>query len=118
MPNLAASTESSPGAPPPRPPGGERALKLVSRFTTVDEFLDSVSTLVDETSLFIVSRKPFPIGKRRFLLQLQGRETMVEGAGEILDAPAPLAGPGSPVGVRLRFLELSEGSVVMHRRLL
>jgi hypothetical protein len=101
-------------------PGELRTLRMVTRFGSVAEFEQAFARLVDETSLFVVTRRLFAVGDRlRFVIQLQDRETVVmSGEGDIVESPARLPGSDTGVGMRLRLTKLGAASMLLHRRLL
>src|SRR5262245_26304681 len=97
----------------------QRFLRLVSRFVTREEFLDVFQQFVDENSIFVATRQPLPAGRRqRIAIQLKTGDTMLFGEGEVIESPAHFAGPGSPLGMRLKILSLDERSRLLHRELL
>jgi hypothetical protein len=99
--------------------GKARMLRFVSRCTTVDELVDTFANLIDETTLFICTKNVFDVGlRRRFAVTLRNGTPVLRGEAEVQESPARLAGPSSPIGIRLRLLKLTPDSLALRERLL
>ena len=94
-------------------------LRFVSRCNSVDELIEAFANLIDETTLFICTRSVFDVGlQRRFVVTLASGVPMLRGEAQVLESPARLSGPDSPVGLRLRLLKLTPESMALRDRLL
>jgi PEGA domain-containing protein len=98
---------------------GKRLLRIVTVCSTVDEFVQLFSELVDETSIYIVTRHPLPAGTRRLVrVQLANGETAMRADGEISESHANGEGPGGQNGMRLKLLTMDERTHAVHKKLL
>ena len=98
---------------------GKRLLRIVTVCSSADEFVQLFSELVDETSIYIVTRHPLPAGTRRLVrVQLANGETVMRADGEISESHANGEGPGGQNGMRLKLLTMDERTHAIHKKLL
>jgi len=91
---------------------------VVTRCATAEEFFSSFRPFVDDTSVFIPTRSPRPVGTRQaFLIQLKDGQPMLRGQGEVIES-FPEAGEPKRVGMRLHILSLDTASQAMFARLM
>ncbi|HEU5061281.1 MAG TPA: PEGA domain-containing protein, partial [Kofleriaceae bacterium] len=94
-------------------------LRFVSRCASLDELVETFASLIDETSLFICTKNVFDVGlRRRFAVTLRNGTPVLRGEAEVQESPARLAGPSSPIGIRLKLLKLTPDSLQLRERLL
>jgi len=103
----------SPAATAPGP------IRVVTNCSTRDEFLLRFARFVDETSIFVITPAPLPIGTARpFACQLDDGSVVLAGRCRVADAFTRGDGPGGLSGMRLAFVELAPGTAEVHRALL
>lgn len=96
-----------------------RVLRVVTRCSTREQFLDLFGPHADQDSLFIFTNSPRPVGTRQwFLIQLATGEPMMRGECEIIECHTHGEGPQGRNGIRIRLLVLDVPSREMHRALL
>ncbi|MEJ7734520.1 MAG: hypothetical protein WKG00_35645 [Polyangiaceae bacterium] len=94
-----------------------RRLRVVTRCADIDEFMAAFAPFTDETSLFVVTTAPRPVGPRQpFVIQLRDGTSVLSGEGDVVES---LHDPDAPVrGMRVRLLALDEDGRRMHEALL
>jgi hypothetical protein len=96
-----------------------RLLRVVTRCATRVEFLATFDRFVDETSVFVATHQPRPLGaKLPFAIALRDGEAVLRGEGEVIESQVDTAGPLRRPGMRLRLLRLDGPSQEVHRELL
>jgi hypothetical protein len=92
---------------------------VVTRSETTEEFLTTFRAFVDETSMFVPTRSPRPVGTRQaFLIQLKDGTPMLRGQGEVIESFPDGPAPAKRVGMRLKILSLDRASQELHTRLM
>jgi hypothetical protein len=105
-------------AKPPRVPP-ERTLRFATALEDLDAFVEAFSQLVDDRSLFIVTRHPLKVGLIcQFVVTLRDGTPVLRGEGEVLESPATLSQTSPVTGIRIRVQRLSPSSVELYQRLL
>jgi hypothetical protein len=100
-------------------PPTNRLLRVVTRCATRDEFLATFDRFVDESSVFVATHQPRPVGARLpFAIALKGGESVLKGEGEVIEAFLEAAGSLRRPGMRLRILRLDAPSREVHQVLL
>jgi hypothetical protein len=108
----AAARAPAASADPPR-----RRLRVVTRCATKEEFLIAFAPLADETSIFVLTSVPRPLGIRQpFVIELRDGAPMLRGEAEVVESVSDPAAPAR--GMRLRLLTVDEQSLGIHRELL
>src|SRR5262245_26575376 len=93
-----------------------RLLRIVTRCSSVDEFTTTFERFIDETTIFIVTGDPRPVGvKQPFVITLSNGEALLHGEAEVLETRTGATGPR---GMRLRFLRLDDRSRAFHRQIM
>jgi hypothetical protein len=91
-----------------------RTLRVVTRCTSLDEFVEGFAPLVDETSVFLVTSTELAPGtERRLVFQLADGTVALQGRTTVVEAGVADAASGR-VGMRLRFTELTGTSREVH----
>jgi hypothetical protein len=97
----------------------KRLLRIVTVCSTSDEFVSLFGELVDDTSIYIVTRHPLPVGTRRLVrVQLASGEPVMRADGEIITAHTNNDGPGGQNGMRVKLLTMDERTHAIHKKLL
>jgi len=109
-------------APPERESESSSAankrLRIVTRCGTLDEFFATFGPFADDTSLFIVTNKPRPLGLRQpFVIQLREGETIMRGDVEVVQSITDGTGPDGRNGMRLRLEQADDATRDMLHRL-
>ncbi len=94
-----------------------RLLRVVSRCTSVDDFVTVFRRFSDGESLFIVTKNPKPVGtKQPVSITLSDGVPVLAGLGEVVEAHTDGGGPAGRPGMRLKFASLDgEGRAVLKR---
>ncbi|HTE54346.1 MAG TPA: hypothetical protein VK698_26005 [Kofleriaceae bacterium] len=88
-----------------------RALRIVSQCATAEEFVAAFHPYLDRDSLFIATGSPEDPGQAvRFVLTLAGGETILRGAGRVVESHRDRANFYGLRGMKLQFDELDDGS--------
>ncbi len=97
------------GVPEPEP--DIRTLRIVSSCDTAERFAAMFSRYCDETSLFIATPAPKPVGDRiRFALTLASGNPVLTGLGRVIESHDNKQNRFNRPGMRIRFEELDETS--------
>ena len=97
----------------------KRLLRIVTVCATPDEFVNLFGELVDDTSIYIVTRHPLPVGTRRLVrVQLKSGDPVMRADGEIIESHANSDGPGGQNGMRVKLLTMDERTHAIHKKLL
>ncbi len=95
-----------------------KRLRIVTRCGTLDELIATFGPFADESSLFIVTNKPRPLGLRQpFVIQLREGETVMRGDVEVIDSIADGRGPDGRNGMRLKLLQGDDATRDVLRKL-
>jgi hypothetical protein len=88
-----------------------RAIRIVSQCATAEEFLSAFHPYLERDSLFIATGSPEEPGQAvRFVLTLAGGETVLRGAGRVLETHRDRGNFYGLRGMKLQFDELDDGS--------
>jgi hypothetical protein len=88
-----------------------RAIRIVSQCATGEEFVAAFHPYLDRDSLFIATGSPEEPGQSlRFVLTLAGGETVLRGAGRVLESHRDRGNFYGLRGMKLQFDELDDGS--------
>ncbi|MBK8257269.1 MAG: PEGA domain-containing protein [Polyangiaceae bacterium] len=115
----ADGTDRSP-ADQDKPAGASpnKRLRIVTRCGSLDELVATFGPFADETSLFIVTNKPRPLGLvQPFVIQLKDGATVMRGDVEVVQSTSTGEGPGGRNGMRLKLLTADEATIDVLRRL-
>ena len=95
--------------------GSRPRLRMVTPCTTPDDFAARFARHIDETSIFVRTRRVVRIGlERPFLFQLADGTPVLEGRARVASVPGGHRA-GRRRGMVLEFLEMSEASRALHR---
>ncbi len=95
-----------------------RALRIVSKCSSVDEFVSIFRRFCDEKSLFIVTKRPKSLGaKPQFTITLADGKPMLKGVGTVVESYPDRHNSFGRPGMKLRFEELDPSSQEILRRL-
>lgn len=118
-PNAAAAGVSPPELDAALAAAANKRLRIVTRCGALAEFFATFGPFADESSLFIVTNKPRPLGLRQpFVIQLKDGETIMRGDVEVIASITDGQGPDGRNGMRLKLLETDAATRDIHRRLL
>jgi hypothetical protein len=96
-----------------------RLLRVVTRCATRAEFMATFDRFVDETSVFVATHQPRPVGARLpFAIALKDGEAMLKGDGEVIESHVDASGAMRRPGMRLRLLRLDAVSRELMNELL
>ncbi|HKE17707.1 MAG TPA: hypothetical protein VKB80_22685 [Kofleriaceae bacterium] len=88
-----------------------RAIRIVSQCATAEEFVAAFHPYLERDSLFIATGSPEEPGQAiRFVMTLAGGETMLRGAGRVLECHRDRGNFYGLRGMKLQFDELDDGS--------
>jgi hypothetical protein len=88
-----------------------RAIRIVSQCATAEEFVAAFHPYLERDSLFIATGSPEERGQAvRFVMTLAGGETMLRGAGRVLECHRDRGNFYGLRGMKLQFDELDDGS--------
>ncbi|HWM84876.1 MAG TPA: hypothetical protein VNO33_03535 [Kofleriaceae bacterium] len=88
-----------------------RAIRIVSQCATAEEFVASFHPYLERDSLFIATGSPEEPGQSvRFVMTLAGGETVLRGAGRVLECHRDRGNFYGLRGMKLKFDELDDGS--------
>lgn len=96
-----------------------KRLRIVTRCGTLDEFFATFGPFADESSVFIVTNKPRPLGLRQpFVIQLREGETIMRGDVEVIASITDNSGPDRRNGMRLKLVQIDDATRELHQKLL
>jgi hypothetical protein len=88
-----------------------RAIRIVSQCATAEEFVAAFHPYLERDSLFIATGSPEEPGQAvRFVMTLAGGETVLRGAGRVLECHRDRGNFYGMRGMKLLFDELDDGS--------
>ncbi len=88
-----------------------RAIRIVSQCATAEEFVAAFHPYLERDSLFIATGSPEEPGQAvRFVMTLAGGETVLRGAGRVLECHRDRGNFYGMRGMKLQFDELDDGS--------
>jgi hypothetical protein len=88
-----------------------RAIRIVSQCATAEEFVAAFHPYLDRDALFIATGSPEETGQAvRFVLTLAGGETVLRGAGRVVETHRDRGNVYGLRGMKLQFDELDDGS--------
>ena len=88
-----------------------RAIRIVSQCATAEEFVAAFHPYLERDSLFIATGSPEEPGQSvRFVMTLAGGETVLRGAGRVLECHRDRGNFYGMRGMKLQFDELDDGS--------
>jgi hypothetical protein len=88
-----------------------RAIRIVSQCATAEEFVAAFHSYLERDSLFIATGSPEEPGQAvRFVMTLAGGETVLRGAGRVVETHRDRANFYGLRGMKLQFDELDDGS--------
>ena len=95
-----------------------RALRVVTRARSIEEFVETFTPLVHGDTIFVVTSQLRAVGVRqRFLIQLATGPTVLQGEAEVVETCADRNGPTGRNGVRLQILSMDQSSQELFERL-
>jgi hypothetical protein len=95
------------------------AFRVVTRASTISEFVEAFWRFTDESSIFLPVASPLPVGRRQlFRVTLADGSLLMCGEGEVIEAVRDRQGAFACNGMRLRFLRTSKETRRMHQDLL
>lgn len=93
-------------------------LRIVSKASSVESFIQLFRRFCDRESVFIATRTPKPIGTRtRFTINLITGEPMIAGYGEVTETYDNASSRYGRPGMRLSFVELDQQSAMVVNQL-
>ncbi len=86
-------------------------LRIVSRCSSVEEFVSVFRRFCDQTSLFIATKTPKPLGSdSRFNITLSDGKPMLVGAGKVVESHTGSDNNFGRPGMKIRFSDLDDQS--------
>lgn len=94
-------------------------LRIVSKASTLESFVELFSRSCNQESLYVVTRDPVELGtSTRFVMTLASGQPVLQGFGQVVEVRGPNdPQPGPHPGMRLRLMELDAQSRAMVQQL-